>query len=339
MNGTALCTWYSWTLRRLLTAYTDHRAGRSYGTMESTQKLLNIIQALYVNFECQVIHNNQLTEPFRVDTGVKQGCIQSPVLFSMAVDWLMRTVTQGRRQGIRWTLSTVLEDLDNADDIGLISNKYQDAQQKSERLSKLANTLNLKVNTNKTQVLRKNTRVNDPVMIDRRHLVEVEDVTYLCTKVTTTGDCDQKINTKIRNTNQAFVMLKPVLRTTNSSVHTKIKIFRSNVLSVLLYGAECWKTTVSIQQKLEVFQTKCLLRILKIYWPNSISNEELRNRTRMDTLAEIIRTRRWLRHVCHMPSNSNTRTALRRTFQVKRKRVDRERHGGAPWRKTSMSGD
>ena len=34
--------------------------------------LVNIIQALYENIECQVIHNNQLTEPFRVDTGVKQ---------------------------------------------------------------------------------------------------------------------------------------------------------------------------------------------------------------------------------------------------------------------------
>ena len=47
------------------------------------QKLVNIIQAFYKNFECRVIHNNQLTEAFTVDTGV---------LFSVAVDWLMSTV-------------------------------------------------------------------------------------------------------------------------------------------------------------------------------------------------------------------------------------------------------
>ena len=35
MNGTALCTWCSWTLRMLFTAYTDHRSGIFYGTMES----------------------------------------------------------------------------------------------------------------------------------------------------------------------------------------------------------------------------------------------------------------------------------------------------------------
>ena len=65
------------------------------------QKLVNIIQALYETFKCQVIHNNQVTDPFRVDIGIKQGCILSPVLFSMAVDWLMRTVTQRTCQSIQ----------------------------------------------------------------------------------------------------------------------------------------------------------------------------------------------------------------------------------------------
>ena len=54
-----------------------------------TQKLVNIIQAFYKNFECRVIHNNRVTKPFRVDTGVKQGCILLPVLFPMAVNWFM----------------------------------------------------------------------------------------------------------------------------------------------------------------------------------------------------------------------------------------------------------
>ena len=134
------------------------------------QKLVNIIQALFKNFECRVIHNNQVTEPFRVDTGVKQGCILWPALFSNEMDWLVRTVTQGRRQGIRWTLMTVLEGPDYTDDIGLLSSKHQDSQQKAERLSKTSNSIGLKVKTKKTQVLRKNTRVNGPVMIGGKHL-------------------------------------------------------------------------------------------------------------------------------------------------------------------------
>ena len=56
-------------------------------------------------------------------------------------------------------------------------------------------------------------------------------------------------------------MLKPVWRTTNHSVRTRINISGSSVLSVLLYGTECCKTTVAIQRKLEVFQSKCFRHI------------------------------------------------------------------------------
>ena len=69
---------------------------------------------------------------------------------------------------------TVLEDLDCADDICLLSSKHQDAHQKAERLIKTANYIGLKINTKKTQVLRKNTNVNDPVMIDGKRLKDAE---------------------------------------------------------------------------------------------------------------------------------------------------------------------
>lgn len=311
-----------------------HRASlwrilRHYGI---PQKLVNIIQSLYENIECQVIHDNKLTEPFGVDTGVKQGCILSPMLFSLAVDWLMRNVTEGRRQGIQWTLTTVLEDLDYADDLGLLSSRHQDIQQKTETLSEIANTIGLRVNTKKTQVMRKNARNTDPITVNGRQLENVEEFTYLGSKMTTDGDCEQEIKTRLSKANQAFAMLKPVWKSTSLSIQTKIRLFRSNVLSVLLYGSECWKTTVTIEKKLEVFQTKCLRRIMKIFWPNTISNENLRNMANMETLAEMIQRRRWrwLGHVCRMPTSSITRTALGWTPQGKRNR-------GRPketWRRT-----
>ena len=84
------------------------------------QKLVNIIKSLYGDFECRVIHDNQLTEPFKVNTVVKQGGIFSPQLFSLAIDWLVHIVTDGKRQKIPLTMSSVLEDLDYAHDLGLL---------------------------------------------------------------------------------------------------------------------------------------------------------------------------------------------------------------------------
>ena len=91
----------------------------------------------------------------------------------------------------------VVEDLDYADDTGLLSFTHQDSQQKIERHSKSVIAIGLKFNTEMTQVLRKNTRVIDTVMIGGKHLEDVEKFAYSGTKVTTTGDCDQEINTRI----------------------------------------------------------------------------------------------------------------------------------------------
>ena len=60
-------------------------------------------------------------------------------------------------------------------------------------------------------------------------------------------------------------MLKSIWRSTGFNIHTKIRIFNSNVLSVLLYGSECLKTSVASERKLEVFQTKCLRRLSSRY--------------------------------------------------------------------------
>ena len=98
---------------------------RHYGI---PQKLVNVTRSLYENFECRVVHNNQLTDPFMVETGVKQGCILSPLLFSIAIYWIMRRTTEGRRQGIQWTLTSLLDDLDYDDDIRLLASRNQDIQ-------------------------------------------------------------------------------------------------------------------------------------------------------------------------------------------------------------------
>ena len=46
--------------------------------------------------------------------------------FSLALDWIMRKTTADKRRVIRWNCATVLEDLDFADDIALLSSKFSD---------------------------------------------------------------------------------------------------------------------------------------------------------------------------------------------------------------------
>ena len=130
----------------------------------------------------------------------------------------------------------------------------------------------------------------------------------------------------------AFVTLSKMWRAKNINVQTKIRIYKSNILSVLFYGSECWKMTQRINNKLEVFQNRCLRRILGIYWPNKISNAELRKRTGTRSVVTEVRGRRWkwIGHVCRMERTAIPRIAMRWTPEGRRNR-------GRPketWRRT-----
>jgi len=51
---------------------------------------------------------------------VRQGCILSPVLFALIMDWIMRKALVGTDAGLEWTYGSILCDLDYADDIVLL---------------------------------------------------------------------------------------------------------------------------------------------------------------------------------------------------------------------------
>ena len=143
---------------------------RHYGIPD---KIVRVIRALYENFECRVAHNNKLSDNFQVKSGVRQGCILSPILFSLAIDWIMHKTLDGRRQGIQWTLTSILEDLDYADDLSLLASRHQDIQQKTNNLAKHAALIGLKVNTGKTKVLKINATVRESLSLEDKQLEEV----------------------------------------------------------------------------------------------------------------------------------------------------------------------
>jgi hypothetical protein len=71
---------------------------RQYGIL---QKLIQMVKALYADFQCSVIDKNETTDWFPVITGVKQGCCMSGFLFLLVIDWVMRRTVEGERTGIR----------------------------------------------------------------------------------------------------------------------------------------------------------------------------------------------------------------------------------------------
>ncbi|KAK7103284.1 hypothetical protein V1264_018214 [Littorina saxatilis] len=117
-------------------------------------------------------------------------------------------------------------------------------------------------------------------------------------------------------------MLKKIWSSKEISQRTKLRIFNSNVKSVLLYGCETWRTTETMLGKIQIFVNTCLRRILNIRWTDRIRNEDLWQRADQKPAAQQILRRKWgwIGHTLRKPASSITRQALKWNPQGKRKR-------------------
>lgn len=73
----------------------------------------------------------------------------------------------------------------------------------------------------------------------------------------------------------------------SEDTHTKLKILETTVKSVFLYRCQTWKASQSITRQLQLFINSCLRYILNIYWPKTISNENLLNNSHYTPIGPI----------------------------------------------------
>jgi hypothetical protein len=78
-------------------------------------------------------------------SGVRQGCLLSPLLFLAVMDKVMRAVIAGNVRGITWKLTQTLQDLDYADDTCLLSHKFVYMQDKINDLQQESIKAGLKI--------------------------------------------------------------------------------------------------------------------------------------------------------------------------------------------------
>ena len=291
-----------------------HREGlwkimKAYGVPD---KLIRMVKIMYEDFECSVLDEGEQTRWFKITTGVKQGCVMSGFLFLIAVDWVMRRTTEGQRNDIRWNFTSTLEDLDFADDIVLLSSKYQQIQDKTNRLVDNAGRVGLKLNAQKCKVMRMNARREDKVMIERKKVEDVEEFVYLGATVTKEGGGTEDIKKRLSKAQGAFYNLKKIWNTRSYGRNTKLKLFKTLVRPVLLYGCEAWKLTAAEEKKLDRFQLTCLRRILRVWWPQRIRNDTIPQITGVRKISDEIRRRRWnwIGHVLRKDRNDDCMVAM-----------------------------
>ena len=115
--------------------------------------------------------------------------------------------------------------------------------------------------------------------------------------------------------------------------------------SILLYGCEAWKLTKTITHQLQVLINRCICRILKIFWPVQISNQELWARGKQRPIKLEIRQRKWgwLGHTLRRPPGDIAKAVLELNPQGTRPRttwrrttLEEIRHQGKTWKEVKV---
>ncbi|VDO55864.1 unnamed protein product [Schistosoma margrebowiei] len=168
-----------------------------------------------------------------------------------------------------------LNDLDFADDLALLSQTQQQMQEKMTSVAAASAAIGLYIHKGKSRILRYNTECTIPITIDGEALEDVKTFTYLGSIMDEHGGSDADVRAWIGKARAAYLQLRNIWNLKQLSANTKVKIFNTNVKTVLLYGAETWRTTKAIIQKIQVFINNRLRKILQIRWPDTISNNVL----------------------------------------------------------------
>jgi hypothetical protein len=193
---------------------------------------------MYEGFKWQVLHEGKLTEYIEVTAGVGHGCVLSPTIFLLALDEVMRRKLGASKREIKWGMRDRLDDLDFADDIYLLAQRFRDMEEKLRCIQEEAKVAGLNINVNKTKEMRVNATVGEKLFIYEKEIEQVDSFTYLGSTVSKDRGADEDVRSRIRKANGAFIQLYSVWRNHNISKRTKLQIFNTNVKSVLLYACE-----------------------------------------------------------------------------------------------------
>jgi len=103
---------------------------------------------------------------------------------------------------------------------------------------------------------------NHNIKIDNSSSERVEQFTYLGTTLKNQISIQEEIKSRLQSGNACYHSLQNALSSSLLSKNIKIKIYRTIILPVVLYGCKTWSLTLREERRLRVLDNTVLRRIL-----------------------------------------------------------------------------
>jgi hypothetical protein len=151
-----------------------------------------------------------------------------------------------------------------------------------------------------------NSGQNQNIRIANESFEKVAKFKYLGKTLTNENDIHDEIKSRLNSGNTCYYSFQNLLSSHCISENLKIKIYKTVILPVVLYGCKTWSLTVGEQHRLRVFENS----VLKIFghkreedgsW-RKLHNDELHSLYSSPNIVRVIKSRRmrWAGHVARI---------------------------------------
>ena len=281
------------------------------------------------NSRCSVKVGSELTETFDVKKGFRQGDALSCDFFNIILDRIVRNSHVNTR-GTIFHKSVQL--LAYADDIDVIGRTQRAVNEAFASIETEAAKVGLVVNEGKTKYMlsskkdAEHRRLGRSVPLGSRNFEVVKDFVYLGSAVNRDNNISTEIKRRITLANRCFFGLKRQLSNKALSRTTKVTLYNTLIIPVLLYGAETWTLLKADEEAIGLFERKVLRAIFGPVCVDGIwrrrFNHELYGLYGGMSLVKRLRIQRlrWLGHVERMDSTAPARRVFESEPQGQRNR-------------------
>ncbi|XP_065319087.1 uncharacterized protein LOC135927079 [Gordionus sp. m RMFG-2023] len=251
--------------------------------------------------------NDKISPYFKIKKGVRQGCTP-PLLFNIIINKVIKEVNVAADLAdfvSNENFHFVNRIVSYVDNIVVISKNIEETVSLIHLIKTISLRVGLKINFNKTVILPSpNTPPLQNLLVGGNVIKKVDNIKYLGVMLNNKGECKEEMKIRTQKAKRAFYMYMKIWRSKKISVFTRLRLFNSTIIPILLYGSDIWEANKTDLRRIQSFINNCLRTINGIFYPRVISNSNLW-RNASHTPINITLKKRRIQFLAHIIRNSD----------------------------------